>query len=49
MNFDLKSVGAKARGLLKTTVDGAFKAAVEFREHADRAAEVVAEKCSRLT
>lgn len=49
MNFDMKSFGEKAKGLLKTASEKTIKAATEVRERADRAAETVAAKVTELT
>jgi hypothetical protein len=49
MNFDLKAIGTKAKGLIKTAGDKAVKAAVEVRERTDRAAEAVAAKVTEVT
>ena len=49
MNIDWKAIGQKAKEMLKSAADGATKAAVETREKTDRAAEVVAAKCTEVT
>lgn len=49
MNIDWKAIGQKAKEMLKSAADGATKAAVEIREKTDRAAEVVAAKCTEVT
>jgi len=49
MNFDLKAIGEKAKGVLKTAGEKAAKAATEVRGRADRAAEAVAAKVTEVT
>lgn len=49
MNFDMKALGEKAKGLLKTASEKTIKAATDVREKADRAAETVAAKVTELT
>jgi len=49
MNFDLKAIGEKAKGFLKTASSKTVKAATEVCERADRAAEAVAAKVTEVT
>ena len=49
MNFDLKALGEKTKGYLKTAGATTAKAAREVKAKTDRAAEAVAAKCTELT
>jgi hypothetical protein len=49
MNIDWKTLSVKAKGYVKSATEVATKAAIEVREHADRAAEAVAAKCTEVT
>jgi hypothetical protein len=49
MNFDLKALGERTKGLLKTAGTKTAEAAREVKVKADRAAELVAAKCTELT
>jgi hypothetical protein len=49
MNFDLKALGERTKGHLKTAGAKAKSTAGEMKEKADRAAEVLAAKCTELT
>jgi hypothetical protein len=49
MTFDLKAIGERTKGYLKTAGTKTAQAAREARRQADRAAEAVAAKCTELT
>ncbi|HKB01487.1 MAG TPA: hypothetical protein VKD90_04665 [Gemmataceae bacterium] len=49
MDFDLKALGERTKGFLKTAGAKTAKAAREAKQKADRAAELVAAKCTELT
>jgi ElaB/YqjD/DUF883 family membrane-anchored ribosome-binding protein len=49
MNFDLKALGERTKALLKTAGTKTTEAAREAKAKADRAAELVAAKCTELT
>jgi hypothetical protein len=49
MNFDLKALGERTRGFLKTAGERTAHAAGEAKRRADRAAELVAARCTELT
>jgi hypothetical protein len=49
MNFDLKAIGEKTKGYLKTAGATTAKAAREVKAKTDRAAEAVAARCTELT
>jgi hypothetical protein len=49
MTFDLKALGERTKGYLKAAGTRTAEAAREAKRQADRAAEVVAVKCTELT
>jgi hypothetical protein len=49
MSFDLKALGEKTKGYLKAAGAKTKKTAGEVKQKADRAAEVVAARCTELT
>jgi hypothetical protein len=49
MNIDFKALSVKAKGYLKTAKEEATKVSGDLRVMTDRAAEVVATKCTELT
>jgi hypothetical protein len=49
MNFDLKALGERTKGFLKTAGTKTAEAAREVKAKTDRAAELVAAKCTELT